>query len=173
MTTRERRGAFQSRRPALRLAGLGAVAALAALHLEILAERLRDESLAEPAVALRWLLAAALLGAASAVRRRGVALLRGRAGLVLALAVLLLHVGAPSSSGTTPDLTALLAALPAGIALGGVVAGAAWRGRAPARRLAPRSGDARRDRRSRRPSLGGLQSHFVPRPPPRLALAAS
>ena len=65
---------------------------LVAQHLYLLWQRLESQTLLEPLVAFRWLLALILLLALRALRQRGVPVLRGRAAVSFWLAVLLLHV---------------------------------------------------------------------------------
>jgi len=146
----------------LRWAGLGTALAVIAFHLEILVARLADATIARPEVAMRWVASAALVAAAFELRRRR-SLLGSRAGWMLALAVLLLHLGAPPAP-STPAIAGLLVSLPATIAL----ACSAW-GVVPADFTPRRAGRARSRRRDRfAPTyrLGSLGCRFVPRPPP-------
>jgi len=149
---------------ALRWSGAAVVLAVAAFHLEILIARLADATIARPEVALRWVASAVLIAVANELRRRSV-LLSGRTAWVLALAVLLLHLGAPPAP-STPALAGLLASLPVGVAL----ACAAWVAapRAIRRHRRPRGSTRRSGRPAAVPRLGSLSCRFVPRPPPLL-----
>jgi hypothetical protein len=154
----------------LRLLGL----LLVAFHGWLLARRLLDATVAEPAVLLRWLGAVALLGGALLARRRGLSLLSGRSGLVFWLLVLVLHVGASPVvvHGVRPQ--ELLLVLPVGLLAG--LGAAARSGRVPPLRFrAPRQRPARLgwlELASPSPHqvLGALPERFSPRPPP-LAVA--
>lgn len=67
-------------------------AVVVALHAGLLYRRIEDQSIADPLVIARWLLAALLaLGALHLLHRR----VSWRAWLVFAIAVVLLHVSAP------------------------------------------------------------------------------
>jgi hypothetical protein len=145
---------------ALRLAG----AALALQHLVLLARRIADASIGEPAVLVRWLGAAATVAAALAIRRRGGRLFEGRTGLAFALVVLLLHVG------SLPVDAASGFVLPAGLALLLTSGFAAARisSASPAPAMLPAR---QRRRRTLRPPVTspGYGRLFASRPPPRLA----
>ena len=158
-------------RGALSLAG----GAVALFHAALLAERLRDFSIAEPAVLTSWLGAAALGVLALYLRRRGLTLTSGRSGLVFWLLVLLLHLGfAP----TTPGMVRAqqLLALPLEIAaisfttfLATALVAAllfAVRARSVARIPVPTREVPERSRPLPALALGSLAALFVPRPPP-------
>jgi hypothetical protein len=82
-------------------AGLALTGALAGFHFLLLWRRIQDLSLLQPGVALRWLVAAALLAAMACLTRTGGSLFRGRRALVLWLLVLLLHGGAVAPAHDT------------------------------------------------------------------------
>ena len=160
-------------RPSLRGAAIGFVrfgaGALVAFHVWLFAGRLRDDSLLEPGVAVRWLLAFALVGLAVLFRRQRLPLGSGRSGVVFWLLALLLHLGGTPLPFPDDPAAELLVALPLGVAAPLVLALAAARfaGRAPlatARTRARRAGWTP----PRRVAilLAGLASHVVPRPPP-------
>ena len=164
------RGAAGRNRSRVPLRGLGAAAIglLAGFHVWILIARLHDDTITAPAVALRWLGAAALIGLAGFFRRRGVPLLSGRSGLVFWALVLLLHVGATPVPISAVPAEELLAALPFALALPAAFAAASvLPGSAGSRR--PRVGRwpraACREPGPARPS-DGFALRFLPRPPP-------
>ena len=137
-------------------------------HGWLLLGRLRDASISEPAVALRWGLAALVLGLAALFQRRGLTVFSGRSGLAFWLLVLLLHVGVTPVPTVGLPSEKLLVALPLGIATALALAlGAAHRagraGRAPRPRPSPRSRQQEPPVRPR-PPLVALR--FAPRPPP-------
>jgi len=78
---------------ALRVAGYCAAVGLVGYHAWLFAGRLRDASIREPEVLLRWLLAVGLLGLAVAFQRRGHSVVRGRSAIVFWGLALLLHIG--------------------------------------------------------------------------------
>lgn len=98
---------------ALRWAIRAVVAGLVILHLALLAKRVADATILEPSVLARWLTSVLVLLLIGALHARGIVPWHGRAGLVLALIVLLLHVGGPSP---TPVPTFVFV-LPAGVVL--------------------------------------------------------
>ena len=155
------------RRDAILRWSVGALAAVvAAFHAELLLGRIRDASIAEPLVALRWLVALAVVATAGALRRRGLGLLGSRAGAVLAVAVLVLHGGVVPPAALVDGAEELLVALPVGLAALAFAALAA-----PAReRGGLLASTARRLRRPpdppRRRRVGALPSRFASRPPP-------
>lgn len=107
----------RSTRSKLRLVGLAFVAASAALlvifHAGLLVERLRDQSILQPQIALQWLGSLILLGALAYLRYRRVPLLLGRTALAFWLLVLLLHlIPAVPTSLVTADPLDLFQALP-------------------------------------------------------------
>jgi len=166
------------------LHGLGLAAAVSAacllglLHLWLLGIRLAAGDFADPAVALRWGAAAALVATLAALRRRGVPLLWGRQALALWVLVLLLHwnaagprfeAGAPHASDAAAPLVVLLpsAGGVGSLLLGALVLALAAHGSAtPGPRRLPGLTSAWRVRR-----LGpaGLPTPLAPRPPPALA----
>jgi len=159
--------AWRRLRTLFSLSRLGSLAVLAvvALHLPRLISRLRDASIVEPGVLLRWLLVPVVLAAFVALRRRGVPLMRGRAAVAVWLLVLLIHAMPMVSDGghdllvVAPVALALLAAVAEIVRrLGPVVA----RGKAPRRvplSFAPPASPAF--------AFAG----FLPRPPPAAAAA--
>ena len=115
---------------------------------------------------VRWLGAAALVGAAAELRRRGCAPWRGRTGLAFALVVLLLHTGgiAPAASNISDSLFVL----PAGLLVAAFTACAAAfelrhsaAGRALVLRRSSRLADPPRVSAS-----SGFRRQFASRPPP-------
>lgn len=149
----------------LRGAGLGLGAAVVAGHAALFAERLRDATLAEPAVALRWALSGLLVAAAAVAQRRLDAATRRRAAGVLSLAALALHFGGPSPAGVADPLAALIATLPTGLIVG---AAGALRHRGP-RLAARREGERCLPPRRLAPIAIGRSratARALPRPPP-------
>lgn len=96
------------------VAGVLTVGPLVAFHALLLLRRFQDQTILEPAIALQWGAAVALLGFLAYLRRQGVSLFRGRAALAFWLLVLLLHL-VPGTPSTLLDWehTDLLLALPA------------------------------------------------------------
>jgi len=150
---------------AIRWFGAAALGFVTLFHLEILIDRWRDASLTSPGVATRWLLSAALLGAFVWLRRRSRPILRSRAGLVLTLAILLLHVGGPPLPAAGAGASDLLFALPVGVVFG--LAAIAAARIAASRRLRSISLAGRRQASAlARPLSSRFGWHFLPRPPP-------
>ncbi len=151
-------------RRGLRLVGWIATIALVGFHAWLFAGRLRDASLTQPEVQLRWALAAALLGLALFFRRRGLSLLRGRPAIVFWLLALLLHLGPVPLPATLGPVTGLLVALPWALAAPLV----ALLGRRFARSMAPqyRRSHRREAPRARHASLLVRSPRSSPRPPP-------
>lgn len=146
------------------------LAALAAVvtwfHAEILVARLRDASITEPMVAVRWLLSVAALAVTGELARRGGALLRGRAGVVLAIAVLVLHAGAAPMPAGVDGRAELLAASPVGLLALGLLAATAV-GLATTGTIAPPERRYRLEPETLR-TASPLLRHppLAPRPPP-------
>ncbi len=141
--------------------------AVALFHAGLLAERLRDLSIAEPAVLVSWLGAAVLGLLALYLRRRGLPLASGRSGLVFWLLVLLLHLG------LTPTAPAILRAeqlLALPLELATALLASAVLLLIAARSAARRPVFLRRELARWRPlpalALGSLAAPFAPRPPP-------
>lgn len=89
-------GRTPSRRPrALSAALLFVVAALVLLHAVMLWQRLDDRSIARPEVAIRWIAAAAIAGAALLLRRVAAG---SRGWVVFWLTVALLHLAGPAGA---------------------------------------------------------------------------
>ena len=128
-------------------AGLGAITvALALFHVWLLWKSVSDQSLYEPVVATKWLVAALLLVAVWRLRSTGHLVFRGHRAGVFWLLVLLLHVQlplAPVAEGAVATATQVgaggwLWALPATVSLGASLAfafGLFWlaSGRVPVR----------------------------------------
>jgi hypothetical protein len=74
------------------------VAALVLLHAVLLWQRLDDRSIARPEVAVRWIVAAAIAGAALLLRRVAMG---SRAWIVFWLTVALLHLAGPAGAVLT------------------------------------------------------------------------
>ncbi len=157
-----------------RFAISAAVAAVVAYHLWLLLHRLLDSTIAELPVLARWLAAAALGGAAWALRHHRRSPLRGRAAFVFWLLVLVLHLGPAPLESTAAHGGELWLVLPIGAASG--IAFELLRAPVGPPSLAA-GGNAQRPRRPRhsaplRPLAAGLTpAAFAPRPPP-LARAA-
>jgi peptidoglycan/LPS O-acetylase OafA/YrhL len=141
---------------------LGAVG-LVAYHAWLFTGRLRDASIREPEVLLRWLLAAGLIGLAVAFQRRGHSIVRGRSAIVFWVLALLLHIGplpAPAVNEAHGALVLPLAlAAPFLIAVFAALA-APLRGR-PHHDWIRRSALSFHDG-----ALAPLALRFAPRPPP-------
>jgi len=155
------------------LVGLVALLALASFHAWLFWTHATSGRLHEPGTAIRWLLAALLLGGFIALRRLGLPVLFGRRALVLWLLVGLLHCHAAWSEGPVldtlslpPSITAFASQLVGAVgsvllALGLLVL--------LARRHAtrPRALPFREARsRAASPTLGSHGLRFSPRPPP-------
>jgi hypothetical protein len=98
---------------------------LAAFHLYLFWDRLAGGDLLDPAVAGRWLAAAALVAVIVVLRRIGVPLTRGRSAVVVWSLVVLLHAwgrGVPPVSGesTSPVDAGLIFVLPSTLSIVGV-----------------------------------------------------
>src|SRR5215210_7229024 len=76
-------------RLAIRAAISAGVAGLAIFHLYLLASQIADGEVADPGVALRWLIAVGVFGVFAALQRRGAALFGRRAMALWVLAALL------------------------------------------------------------------------------------
>lgn len=152
-----------------RIAVSASIAAIVAYHLWLLLHRLLDSTIAEWPVLSRWLAAAALGGAAWALRHHRRSPLRGRAALVFWLLVLVLHLGPTPFEATAAHGGELWLVLPIGAASG--IAFELLR--APVGPLTQAAvGTAERRRRPLhatplRPLAAGLTpAAFAPRPPP-------
>lgn len=155
--------------PMVRWSLAALAAAITYAHAEILVARLRDASITEPAVAVRWLFSAVALGATVWLGRRGGARFRGRAAVVLAIGMLVVHAGAAPVPATAAGHGELLAAMPIGLVALGLLAATALV-LAESTRLV---GLPRRIRPLVEPVPAGspLLSHppLSPRPPPSVA----
>lgn len=89
------------------LLGRAVPLALASFHAWLFWTHATSGRLLEPGTAIRWLLAALLLGGFIALRRLGLPVLLGRKALVLWLLVVLLHCHATWSAGPGPDAASL------------------------------------------------------------------
>jgi hypothetical protein len=100
--------------------------ALAAFHGWLLVWRLAEGQIAEPVVALRWILAGVLVTALAALHRAGIPILLSRRGTVVWILVALLHAhtsGGPVVQAADAESTAaLLVVLPGAVT--GIVASA-------------------------------------------------
>ena len=96
--------------------------ALVAFHAVLFVRRLRDLSIFEPSVALRWSGTLLLIALLAAFVRRGTSLVRGRSALAFWLLVLLLHtIPTPAAlDGATP--ADVLVAVPASSLLAATLA---------------------------------------------------
>ena len=165
-----RGSAWRLLRSLFSLSRLGSLAVLAvvALHLPRLIARLRDASIVEPGVLLRWLLVPVVLAAFVALRRRGVPLMRGRAAVAVWLLVLLIHAmpALPAVGDRGHDL---LVVAPIALVLLAAVAEVVRRlGPVVARGRAPRRVPADFDLPA---SPAFAFAGFLPRPPPAAAAA--
>lgn len=153
---------------AARVAVAVAAGALMLAHALMLAARLRDASIVEPAIALRWMGAFGVALLAVEFRRRGLPLLRGRSGLVFAPLVLLLHVGASPDPALHPRAGALLVEAPIGLAAAVLIGriGNLLRRRGRIVRPAPGRRARRTPPRRLRFAADGLLAARLPRPPP-------
>jgi hypothetical protein len=88
---RSRSRVARSARAIARWSAAAAIATLAAFHVYLFWDRLAGGDLLDPAVAGRWVAAAALVAALVALRRIGVPLARGRNAVVVWSLVVLLH----------------------------------------------------------------------------------
>lgn len=108
-------------RRGLSTALLFVVAALVLMHAAMLWQRLDDRSIARPEVAMRWIAAAAIAGAALLLRRVSTG---SRAWVVFWLTVALLHLAGPAGAVltqavlTTTPLLLLFVAIAIGVACG-------------------------------------------------------
>jgi FtsH-binding integral membrane protein len=145
---------------------LALVLPLVAFHGLLLWERVRDASLIQPVVALRWLLSAVVLALVFELRRRAIPVARGRVGLALGLVVLLLHAGTVPVPTVIASVEELIVAVPLALASAAWIAVSAA-GMAP-RRWRPRLSWISSRERGRR-ALGTLAFAVpcsLPRPPP-------
>lgn len=148
---------------AVSLVGVG----VALFHAGLLAERLRDLSIAEPEVLASWLGAAILGLLALYLRRRNLPIASGRSGLVFWLLVLLLHLGLTPATPAFVRAEQLLA-LPLELAVV-VLVGALLlvvRARRVARHPVPLHRELARLCPLPSLALGSVAAQFVPRPPP-------
>jgi hypothetical protein len=152
---------------------------LASFHAWLFWTHATSGRLLEPGTAIRWLLAALLLGGFIALRRLGLPILFGRRALVLWLLVGLLHCHAAWSEGPVLDTLSLPPSLTAFAsqlvdAAGGVLLGLGLL-IVLARRHAirPRALPFREARsRAASPTLGSRGFRLSPRPPPSALLVA-
>jgi hypothetical protein len=147
----------------------GAGAALALFHAWIFARQIAQGELADPAVAVRWIVAGGLLFALTALWRGGESLASRRAVAVWALAALLHgpaitgRLGALDRSALPEAITSALQ-LVAGVAgLGLALLASRARRRQPPVLALSRIGSAPVRRRV---CAGPARSSFAPRPPP-------
>jgi hypothetical protein len=153
-----------ARRRGLRASGYLAAVALVVYHGWLFAGRLRDATIREPEVLLRWLLAIALIGLALDFRRRGLSILHGRSAIAFWALALLLHLG-PLPMPVTNEAPPSLLVLPLALAAPFLIA-------VLAARVAPRVRPSwwsrgRRDAVHRQRSvLTSYALRFAPRPPP-------
>ncbi|MGE0453286.1 MAG: hypothetical protein AB7O37_01100 [Vicinamibacteria bacterium] len=89
--------------------------ALVAFHGWLLALRLAEGALGDPAVALRWLAGFGLTAALLGLRRAGVSLFRGRKAFVFWLLVLLLHWSATAAGDRGAQFDDLILGVPASV----------------------------------------------------------
>lgn len=136
---------------------------LVVYHAWLFTGRLRDASIREPEVLLRWLLGAALIGLALAFQRRGHSIVRGRSAIVFWVLALLLHIGPLPAPALSEAQGAL--ALPLALAASFLIA-------VLAALTAPLRGRPRLERVRRSAfsfhdgALAPLALRFAPRPPP-------
>ena len=151
------------------------VASLAIFHAYLLADQIAEGEIGDPAVALRWLIAAGLVGALVELQRRG-ATLFGRRAVAAWLLAGLLHgpaLARPDSTftaATLPDVVAsAVQVVVAGGCLGLVLLAATCRRQATTPLALAGLLPLERGPRIVRPAR--LDSHS-PRPPPRASFAA-
>jgi hypothetical protein len=139
--------------------------ALVGFHVWLFAGRLRDATIREPEVLLRWILAAALLGVAYGFRRRGLSIVRGRSAIIFWVLALLLHLGPLPMPAISEAPHGLLGALQLAIAAPFLIALLA--GLLLPRAARPSCTRALHVRVSRqREAIASLALRFAPRPPP-------
>lgn len=148
------------------------VIGLAAHHVLLFGQRLVDRSILEPAVGLRWLAAFLLIAGLGALARRGVRFGEARSASVVAILVLLLHVGlavppAAGSAALAPP-SGLLAVLPVAVVFAGLVE---WLRLTPGARCEPTRPARPQHRRTQDAPARALwiQPAWAARPPPRSA----
>lgn len=151
----------------LRWSVWAAVTGLLGFHARLLVERLADGSLGQPAVALQWAAALALLAWLAWSHRRGASLLAGRRALAFWVLVLLLHA-IPAMPGGADALQAdggpVLLVAPLGLALAG---SALLLARLRSRRPRPALAGARRGAwDGPGHTTTGRRSSLAPRAPP-------
>ena len=155
---------------------LGAVAvALALFHLRLLWERLSDQSVLEPLVAVKWLASALLIVALWRLKATGFRLLSGKRAGVIWLLALLLHIQLPVAPvSVVPELSGLepigwLLALPASVSFGAALALALGLALAAFAASARPPSVAIRAVRTRRigAAMAGVPPSHLSRPPPR------
>ena len=143
---------------------------LVVFHVWLFGSQLWEGHLAEPGLALRWVVAAGLVAALVALRRSGASLIRGRQAVCIWLLAALLHGPAIADPGgqTAPALPETVrsvlqiaaASVITGLSLALLVALASW--------LILRPYESRRPVLVRRCASPGLErsSRLAPRPPP-------
>jgi hypothetical protein len=127
---RSRSRVARSARAIARWSGVAAGLALGLFHVALFRDRLVGGDLFDPAIALRWLAAVALVAALIVLRRQGLPLLRGRNASIVWLLVVLLHDSAralpvapvDAASGTDASLIFVLPSTLAVVGLGIVCA---------------------------------------------------
>jgi hypothetical protein len=156
----------------IRRALLAAGALLALFHVWLFADQLWDGRLADPAVLLRWIAAAALVVALVVLYRQGISIVHGRKAVAIWLLAALLHGPAVARSiegigePALPTFVAALGQLAAASAVAGLALALAW--------LRGRRRDVVASRGVRIPAVrvrAGQSStyafsRFSPRPPP-------
>ncbi len=157
--------ATANRRVLAWIASRGLWVALLWLHAHLLWQRIVDQTLFEPLVALRWIASALIAVTMIHFQRRGVSLFRGRRAKILWLVILLLHAGSATAVGRHLEI----------VAEGGLVIAVSLWLLALEETFSRRSADARLAlRRSwvlqpapvRLPFMAAALDPLCPRPPP-------
>jgi len=154
-----------------RLAGVSGalfIGALVLFHAVLFAQRLRDQTILEPGVALQWIGALGVLAFLWFLRCRRASLFKGRSGLAFWLLVLLLHLLPATPANLLEwEHTDLLIAIPTTWMMTvAVLLGAALSALLMALTARPELVTRRRRRRCSPAVDSGFHRHLYARPPP-------